>query len=120
MNKTDLIYALGPDNNQFVEVTFPRDLVGIQDLVVCEDGHQAHYDVGEVSCAGHGEVSIGAVELQLNLLGGTSLIRRPAKNEIELDVFYDPAPHPNIVTADDGTYRIKVYWCGEKICLERA
>jgi len=124
VNKADLVYALGPDNNQFVEVTFPRDLAGdkIIDLVVCDDGHQAHYGLGEESCVGHDGVSVGALEMQLNLLGGTSLIRRPAKGEIEIDV--PPSGYLNSLTYDggpnEGTYLIKVYWCGEKICLERA
>lgn len=125
VNKADLIYALGPDNNQFVEVTFPRDVQRIQDIVVCDDGHQEHYGFGQEACVGHGDVSFGAIELEVSLLGGISSISRPAKGEIELEIYknggLDPDSIPDATgNTEDGTYIIKVYWCGEKICLVRA
>jgi len=117
VNKADFVYALGPDNNQIVEVTFPMGITLIQDITVCnKDNHQQHYDDSEISCQGYDGVKLGAIEMQLNLIAGVSTIRRPAKAEIELDGF--EAIDKDIEPVE-GTRRIKVFWCGEKICLKR-
>lgn len=134
-NKADLVYALGPDNNQFVDVTLPRDVISLNDLTIC-DGGTLDYDA---DCSATGEtVQRGAIEIKVGLLGGSSALRRPAKGEIELDIFYDPdtTKNPelckqkdlietNVCTeVDEGTYRVKVYWCdpatSDAICLKRA
>jgi hypothetical protein len=118
--KADLVYALGPDNNQLVRVTFPRGIVKIQDITVC-DGSQQHYDPGEISCGGPENVKAGAIEMQLSLIGGVSILRRPAKAEIELDGFWSQNPaESKDINAVEGSHIIKVFWCGEKICLKRA
>ena len=125
VNKADLVYALGPDNNQFVWATFPRGLDetnGIQDFTVCKNLTQSHNQ----DCTAHDDVKIGAIEMQISLIGGLSTIKRPAKAEIEMDIFCDfVGPPGNDCTNDnitpiEGRHRLKVYWCGEKICLKRA
>ncbi len=129
INTADLVYALGPDNNQFIWVTIPKDLQLIKDITVCDDTEstwQGHYEPEDVSCGDLAFVKAGAIEMQLSLIGGLSTIRRPAKAEIELDIYCgDPvrwpacSPKNEIIQPTDGRQRIKAYWCGEKICLKR-
>jgi len=128
INKADLVYALGPDNNKFVEVTFPRGIEALQDITICNDPGQGHNQ----DCTDFDGVKAGALEMQVSLVAGTSSIKRPAKAEIELNIYGPDGPDPEDLpdpdkritatdgTASEGTYRIKVFWCGEKICLERA
>ncbi len=119
-NKANLVYAFGPDNNQFVEVELPTSIVldSIQDITVCNDGFHTHDNVGENNCDldGRGGADFGAVEMQLELIGGTATVRRPVKAEIEMD--FDDVP-AYVFPSDQGFYRVKVFWCGEKICLKR-
>lgn len=116
VNKADFVYALGPDNNQIADVAFPRGIILIKDITVCQDGYQQHYDAGQISCEGHNGVKVGAIEMQLNLVAGISTIRRPAKAEIEIDGFWSFGKDINAV---EGVHRIKAFWCGQKICLKR-
>jgi len=125
VNKADLVYALGPDNNHFVFVTFPEGVQMIQDVTICANGDNVHYGEGESSCQGPGQgyVTAGAIEMQLSHLAGVSKISRPARAEIELDVknavdLTDIFNPPNSSGAT--RIRLKVYWCGEKICIARA
>ena len=123
VNKANLVYAFGPDNNQFVEVELPTSIVpnSIQDITVCNDGFHVHDDAAasQNNCdlAGHGGADFGAVEMQLDITGGIVTVRRPAKAEIEMD-FDDTAPS-YVFPSDVGFYRVKVFWCAEKICLKR-
>jgi hypothetical protein len=117
-NKANLVYAFGPDNNQFVEVELPTSVVpdSVRDITVCNDGTHVHDAAGQKECEDWGGVNFGAVELQLNLIGGISTIRRPVKAEVEMDFDDDP---PYVFPSDQGFYRVKVFWCGERICLKR-
>jgi len=123
VNKADLVYALGPDNVHFVDIAFPRGIQSIQDITICTDGYQQHYDDSEESCPEeHGRVLRGAIGVRLGLIGGTSTISRPARAEIELDGFEATGPGgtSESIEAVEGRQRVKVYWCGSKICLKRA
>jgi len=127
VNAADFIYAVGHDNNQFIDVTFPRDIKSIQDITICDDGSttwQDHYEPPATSCNDPAYVKAGALEIQLTLIGGDSSISRAAKAEIELELYQPteiPAePDDKRVKATEGRHRLKVYWCEEKICFKRA
>ena len=117
VNKADLVYALGPDNNHFVFVTFPIGIESIQDVTVCSNGYQQHYGEGVASCSGAGQapVTAGGIEMGVSLIGGHATISRPSKAEIEMDGFAGEG-----IVASGTSIRVKVFWCGEKICLKRA
>lgn len=109
-NAADLVYALGPDNVKYIEIVLPRDISVIQDLVVCGDLDQGH----NLDCSGEkGGLKIGAIEMQLSMLGSSTSIRRPIRTEVELD-------RDGEMTILAGRHIMKVYWCEEKICIERA
>ncbi|MFA4855884.1 MAG: hypothetical protein WC634_04860 [archaeon] len=122
VNAADLVYALGPDNNQFVEIEFPVGTIALQDITLCNDpdlGQGHNLDCGEDGA------KLGALEATVELLGGNSIISRGAKANIELDIYGDPPVPPNPVpdervTATGGRQNVKVYWCGNKICFKRA
>ncbi len=133
VNKADLVYALGPDNNQFVDITLPWDIQSLRDVTICNNLEQGH----NIDCSARGGVKRGAIEMQVSLIGGISTIGRTAKAEIEFDIAYDgrspegcgeggpacdnPAgTHPKLLFTSEGKQIVKVYWCGEKICLQRA
>ncbi len=109
VNAADLVYALGPGNIQYVEATFPRGIESINDITVCEDGTQGYDQV----CETHGGPKFGAIEIELELFGGSTTITRGAKTELELD-------DADAIPAIAGVHRIKVEWCGNKICLKSA
>lgn len=113
-NAADLVYALGPENTKYIEVAFPRDTIALRDIAICENGDNEHAGLGETACYGTGQngVKAGAIEMQVNMVGGIAAISRSTKAEVELDV-------TESIPATEGFYRIKVYWCGEKICLKR-
>jgi len=147
VNAADLVYALGPENVQYIWVSFPRDLENIQDISVCtDDGSQGH----NIDCSSQGGVKTGAVEMELSLIGGVSKIARPAKTEIELDnetgecgdawccsgtqcctgagccsgtscLGYKAVPQDYI---REGRQRLRIEWCdpgnSDKICVKRA
>lgn len=119
VNKADLVYAFGPDNNQFVDVQLPRGLVqdSVRDITICSDGYNVHDGLLDNKCVseGHGGVSAGAIELQIGLIGGISTVSRPSKAELELDF---EAPYAGFPSGE-GFYRVKVFWCGDKVCLKR-
>jgi hypothetical protein len=118
-NAADLVYAMGPENVQFPEIILPTDVELIQDIAVCNNGENEHAGLGEEACDGAGQngVYFGAIEMQVNLVGGTSTLSRPLKAEVELDT-------GSSFPTEEGFYRIKVYWCdpasNQKICLEKA
>jgi len=120
INKADLVYALGPDNNQFVDITWPKDVTALQDITICNNGDNEHFGLGAVNaCSGRGGVKSGAIELELGLIAGTSTVARPAKGEIELDIGIHYLEDEDIPITE-GLHKVKVYWCEEKICLKRA
>jgi hypothetical protein len=131
VNKADLVYALGPDNNQFVDITLPTDVQSLQDVTICNNLEQGH----NIDCFARGGVKRGGIEMQFSLTGGVSKIARASKAEIELDIPYDEVcdggaggnecdspvdAHPKLLVLTEGKQIVKVYWCGEKICLQRA
>jgi hypothetical protein len=123
VNAADLVYALGYDNNQFVEIEFPVGTTGLFDITLCNNGEQGN----NMDCSARGGAKLGALVANLDLLGGSSEISRGAKADIELDIYGDPPVLPSEpgesddrVTAASGRQRVKVYWCGSKICFKRA
>jgi len=111
VNAADLVYALGPGNIQYVNATFPQGIKTIQDIAVCDDNSipQGHNQ----DCGTEG-VKFGAINLTMELFNGDTNITRGAKAELELDAGADTIP------ATAGVHRIKVEWCGNKICLKSA
>ena len=109
VNAADIVYALGPGNIQYVEVTFPQGIKEIYDITVCENGVQSHNDL----CAGS-EADFGAIEMKMELFNGNTVITRGSKAELELDTELDTIP------ATTGVHKIKVEWCDDKICLKSA
>lgn len=107
-NAADLVYALGPENTKFIDVVFPVGTELVQDITVCNDTSFQNHDM---DCSTHGGVKFGGIKMQVSLLGGRIDITRPVKAEPELDT---GVAFPKT----DGVYRLKVYWCGEKICLQ--
>ncbi len=113
-NAADLVYALGPDNVKIVQVVFPKDIITLEDLAVCVNGDQDY----DIDCSAKGGIRVGAIEMQVSMLGTSTNIRRPIKSEIEIDF---PVGESIPITA--GVHRVKVYWCDsniERICLKRA
>lgn len=108
VNAADLVYALGPENTQFVEIELPVGTKVIRDITLCNNGTQDH----NPDCGIDG-VKLGALEVTVELIGGNSTITGGAKAELELDV-------PDPVTATGGRQNVKVYWCESKICFKRA
>ena len=109
VNAADIVYALGPGNIQYVDVTFPQGILSIKDITVCKDGKQSHNDLCEGS-----EADFAAIEMELEIFGGNTIITRGSKAELELDLGADTIP------ATTGVHRIKVEWCDDKICLKSA
>ena len=122
VNAAGFVYALGPDNNQFVEIEFPVGTIALRDITLCNDlglGQGHNIDCGENGA------KLGALEATVGLLGGNSIISRGAKASIELDIYGDPPVPPNPdpderVTVTSGRQNVKVYWCENKICFKRA
>jgi uncharacterized protein (UPF0333 family) len=123
VNAADLVYALGPDNNQFVEIEFPVGTVKLEDITVCTNpsNGQGH----NIDCGAEG-AKFGALELTVELIAGNSTVSRGARSDIELDIYGDPPVIPQSpeqderIAASGGAQKVKVYWCETKICLKRA
>ncbi len=117
INAADIVYALGPGNVQYVKVIFPQGIRSIQDITICESGAQEHNQV----CVAPDVVKFGAIEMEIELLGGNRTIKRGAKAELELD---GTIPAGERIEAITGVQRIKVEWCDStidnKICLKKA
>ncbi len=113
VNAANLVYALGPGNIQYIEVTFPQGITEIQDVTVCNSGIQNYNQ----DCTEEDGVNFGAIEMTAELLSGETSIMRGAKTELELD---GEIPEDERIPENAGVYRIKIEWCDDKICLKSA
>lgn len=108
VNKADYVYALGPDNNQLVEVVIPKNvsLIGIKNI--CNNG-----ETRTDECEGQNGVSRSAIDLTMIFGNGTATVSRVAKAPLSLRQD-DQTPPVNFPCASsticDGKFTVKVYW----------
>ena len=121
VNAADIVYALGPGNIQYVEVTFPQGIEEIYDITVCNEGVGGSVEQGSNKDCGDDGADFGAIKMELELFGGNTVITRGSKAELELD---GTIPVKKQIQATTGVHRIKVDWCdsenNNKICLKSA
>ena len=112
VNKADYVYALGPDNNQLVEVVIPKNvsLIGIKNI--CKNGDTT---AGECDGTGQNGISRSAINLTMIFGNSTATVSRVAKSAISLEKDSQgidfPCKSPAAPGAIcDGKFTVKAYW----------
>ena len=108
VNKADYVYALGPDNNQLVEVVIPKNVSLIAIKNICNNGATT---TGECTAPGQNGISRSAIDLTMVFGNSTTTISRVAKAPLSLRPDDQSVNFPCAGSAIcDGKFTVKIYW----------